>query len=92
MDLIRKQLKWRCRRGMRELDAVFGGYLERAYDALPAEQQRLFARLLDESDPTLYAWVTGRTSPDDAALAAQLRQVLDDYHAHLLSERAGSVS
>lgn len=87
MDLLRKQLKWRCRRGMRELDAVFDGYLEQVYDSLPTSQQELFARLLDEPDPTLYAWITGRTEPADAALTAQLRHVLDVYQAQLVKER-----
>ena len=87
MDLLRKRLKWRCRRGMRELDAVFDGYLERVYDTLPVAQQELFARLLDETDPILYAWITGRAEPDDAALAVLLRHVLDVYQAQLVKQR-----
>lgn len=87
MDLVRKRLKWRCRRGMRELDAVFDGYLERVYDTLPAEQRIGFAKLLDESDPTLYGWLTGRGEPDDPSLRALLQHVLDSYHEQLQSDR-----
>lgn len=59
------QLRWRCRRGMRELDVLLLGYLERHFtDASPAEQ-RGFITLLELPDPVLFAYLTGRDTPAD---------------------------
>lgn len=65
-----KRLRWRCRRGMRELDLVLEAYLERNAGAMSADDLDLFGRFLDSSDMDLYAWVTGRSRPADAAFAA----------------------
>ena len=61
------QLRWRCRRGMRELDVLLLNYLERYFsDASPAEQ-RGFIALLELPDPVLFAYLTGRDTPTDPA-------------------------
>ncbi len=53
------RLKMRCRRGMKELDVVFGTYLEHYYaDADEQEKQRL-NELLDMQDPLLFGMVLG---------------------------------
>ncbi len=56
-------LRWRCRRGTREMDLLLLRFLERDYPHLNARQQSLFGALLDEADPDLYAWITGRENP-----------------------------
>ncbi len=67
------RLRWRCRRGMRELDVVLVAYLEDRYpDATPA-QQAAFARLLECQDPDIFAWLTRRAEPPDQ----DLRHVVD---------------
>lgn len=58
-----KRLRWRCRRGTRELDALLGGWLDRhAADADPATFEA-FDALLDQQDPELWDWLTGHTVP-----------------------------
>ncbi|MCK7576885.1 MAG: succinate dehydrogenase assembly factor 2 [Chromatiales bacterium] len=47
------KLRWRCRRGMKELDLLTLGYLERHYPTAPAEEQQAFADLLELQDPLL---------------------------------------
>ena len=59
------RLRWRCRRGMRELDVVLQRYLENDYSAAPAAEQRAFEALLDEQDPQLLAFLMGRERPAD---------------------------
>jgi antitoxin CptB len=60
----RSRLLWRCcRRGTREMDTLFGRFLELEYDGLDAGQQLLFERLLDEPDPDIYAWILGNAQP-----------------------------
>jgi len=59
------RLRWRCRRGMRELDVVLQRYLEQRYQQAPATEQKAFELLLEEQDPQLLAWLTGREQPQD---------------------------
>lgn len=63
------RLRWRCRRGTRELDQLVGWWLDQRYLASSPDQQRAFAALLEEQDPDLWDWVMGRSRPADAALA-----------------------
>ena len=63
------QLRWRCRRGMRELDVLVTRYLDERYPSAGEAEQAAFVRLLELPDPELLAYVTGRASPDDPELA-----------------------
>ncbi len=59
-----KRLRWRCRRGTRELDALFGWWLEHAYPQADEAQRAAFDELLDVQDPDLWDWTVGRgTAP-----------------------------
>ena len=54
-EAIVQRLRWRCRRGTRELDALFGDWLERCYPGADAAARQAFAELLDErSDIKLF--------------------------------------
>ena len=59
------QLRWRCRRGTREMDLLLLRFLERDYPYLDDREQSLFGALLDETDPDLYAWITGQSEPSN---------------------------
>ena len=67
--MTRAQMRWRCRRGMRELDLLMSRWLEERYAAATPEQQAGFRRLLEAPDPDLYGWMIGRERPDDPVLA-----------------------
>ena len=70
------QLRWRCRRGMKELDLVLGSWLERRWAGADAEQRAAFERLLEEQDPEIAAWLLGRQRPADASLAALVDELV----------------
>lgn len=70
-------LKWRCRRGMKELDLLLGGYLDRRYDVATPTEQAAFEAVLALQDPQLYAYFTGRDSPDDPGVGAIVERILD---------------
>ncbi|HEY8521246.1 MAG TPA: succinate dehydrogenase assembly factor 2 [Gammaproteobacteria bacterium] len=77
-DLAR--VRWRCRRGMRELDAVLFAFVDRAYGELSEQDKSTFERVLDLPDPELFAYVTGRREPADpdiARIVAHVRRVAD---------------
>jgi antitoxin CptB len=55
------RLRWRCRRGMRELDQLLGWYLDTRYSLSDAAAKEAFSTLLDQQDPELWDWLMGRT-------------------------------
>jgi antitoxin CptB len=69
------KLRWRCRRGMRELDVLLTRYLDEEYRTAAAEQQEAFRRLLDMQDPLMHAFFLGRETPPDAVLASLIARI-----------------
>ena len=63
-SLINK-LRWRCRRGMRELDVMLVNFLEREDTISSDESINTFQLFLDSSDMDLYSWLTRRSIPQD---------------------------
>ena len=57
------RIRWRCRRGLLELDLILKRFLENHFDGLDARQRDLFNQLLDESDNDLLDWALGRRDP-----------------------------
>lgn len=62
------QLRWRCRRGMRELDVVLQRYLEDCYPQASAGEQQAFEALLQLPDPQLLAYLLGTAKPAEPEL------------------------
>lgn len=62
------RLRWRCRRGMRELDVLLLGYLEARYACAGAGEQHAFESLLEMPDPLIMAIVTGREAVTEPEL------------------------
>ncbi len=58
-----RRLRWRCRRGLLELDIVLGRFIEQHYPALSTEQQLVFDELLDLPDTELWDLITGKKEP-----------------------------
>jgi antitoxin CptB len=68
MDEARlKRLRWRTRRGTRELDRLFGGWLDERFADADEATRLAFDELLDVQDPDLWDWVMGhaRAPRDD---------------------------
>ena len=57
------RVRWRCRRGLLELDLVLRDFLERCYGGLDGEGQRRFAELLEQPDNDLLDLAMGRREP-----------------------------
>jgi len=70
------RIRWRCRRGLLELDLVLRGFLERRFDQLGPEQRQLFNELLDQPDNDLLDLAMGRSEP-----APRYRAVVDMLRA-----------
>lgn len=68
------EIRWRCRRGMLELDLLLNEFLER-YETLDAEQQSTFVRLLEYPDQTLLELLMGRMKPTDKDVVNVIKQI-----------------
>jgi antitoxin CptB len=68
-------VRWRCRRGMRELDELLAHFLDHHYAHLPAELSVRFKDWLELSDPVLWDRLTGPLpeNPSDLDLVMRLR-------------------
>ena len=74
-DVELRKLRWRCRRGMRELDQLFERWLDREWRQSPSEERGVFLQLLACEDDKLWRWFIGHEVPEDAALAAMVEKI-----------------
>ena len=70
-----KKLRWRCRRGMRELDQLLGRWLDRQWRQSPTHERAVFLRLLDTEDDTLWRWFLGHEVSSDVEIAALVERI-----------------
>lgn len=73
--LSKNQLRWRCRRGMQELDVLLLNYLEQHYDQAGTDEQQAFSRLLKTQDDVLWDWLSGRGLPDDPSTSQLIQRI-----------------
>ena len=57
------RIRWRCRRGLLELDLVLERFLALRFDRLDADERSLFDELLDAPDNDLLDMALGRMEP-----------------------------
>ncbi len=70
-----RKLRWRCRRGMRELDQLLERWLDQAWRQSPTREREVFLRLLGTEDDTLWRWFLGHESPPDVEIAALVERI-----------------
>lgn len=61
-------IRWRCRRGLLELDTLLNHFLDTHYTTLSDQEKSLFEQLLETPDPVLLLWLTGQLSPPEQFL------------------------
>ena len=64
------RLRWRCRRGMRELDVLLTRYLDRVWPTASPAERDAFLQLVELQDPDLFGYLVGRTPPVEESLRA----------------------
>jgi len=67
------RLKWRCRRGMKEIDLLLEWFVEQHREELDSGQWPELGGLLETEDDRLWDWLQNPASPD----AADFRELLD---------------
>lgn len=68
-----QRVRWRCRRGLLELDIVLGRFIDRHYAALDEAQRLAFDEMLDLPDTEFWDLIRGNTEP----IHPQQRAVLE---------------
>jgi antitoxin CptB len=79
-DLAIRRLRWRCRRGMRELDQLMLRYLDGRWPVADEAEKRVFLRLLDCEDDALWQWCMGREQAQDIELRQLVERILELPH------------
>jgi len=72
-----ERLRWRCRRGLLELDLLFEAYLEKGYAASSDQEKAAFVHLLEYQDQSLQEWLLGKEPPEDDSLNAIIQRIRD---------------
>ena len=69
------RLRWRCRRGMRELDVLLARYVDEHYARASREHQEAFRTLLESPDPLIHAYCLGSETPPTPVLASLIGRI-----------------
>jgi antitoxin CptB len=73
MDARLARLRWRARRGMRELDAILHAFLDA--NTMTDVEIECFEGILELPDPTLHAYLLGRSAPRDELTATLIERI-----------------
>ena len=69
------RIRWRCRRGLLELDLVLESFLREELSGLSPDELAAFARLLEASDNDLWDWVSARSEPSDPTMTGLVQRL-----------------
>ena len=68
-------LRWRCRRGIREMDLLLQAFIDKYFDNLSAEEIAAFENLLEQPDLDIMDWITGKSDPPSTAIKTIIDQI-----------------
>ncbi len=80
---VPSRLRWRCRRGMQELDILLGRWLESCWARSGSDLRQAFEALLECEDDVIWDWLMGRAEPD-----AVLAQIVEEIRELGFGDRA----
>ena len=63
------RLRWRCRRGMLEIDLILQDFLDKGYAATDAQQKQLLDTMLEYPDQLLFDLLLGNMVSSDKEIA-----------------------
>jgi antitoxin CptB len=69
------ELKWRCRRGMLELDILLNSYLDKNYSTMSPQQGDVFSEVLDYPDQVLFDLLLGNMQSSDASVNVMISEI-----------------
>ena len=81
MSADTERLRWRCRRGLLELDLLLEGFLARGHGQLDPDEAAAFEALLTLPDPQLLRYLLGQDTPEDQGQARVVAHIRHTAHA-----------
>ena len=75
------ELKWRCRRGMLELDILLNSYLDKHYHSMSQQQGDIFSEVLDYPDQVLFDLLLGNMQSSDANVNTMITEIQRINHS-----------
>ena len=69
------RLRWRCRRGMLELDLLLQPFLDSGYEELNEAEQGLFLQLLELPDQELFEQLMEIKQPEEKELSRVITKI-----------------
>ena len=72
------RLRWRCRRGLLELDILLNGFLDERYEMLNADKQALFDSMLDYPDQVLLNLLMGNIKTVDCEVDEMVQLIREE--------------
>lgn len=69
------RLRWRCRRGTRELEYLLQRFLDQGHLSLDEQDLRVFDRLLDCEDDRLIDWLIRGDDPVNGEFCAIIHRI-----------------
>ena len=69
------RLRWRCRRGMLELDLLLQPFLESGYGDLDETEQGLFLQLLELPDQDLFEQLMEIKEPEEKEISRVITKI-----------------
>ena len=81
------RLRWRCRRGLKELDVLLERYLAERWPAATAEERAGFEALLELPDPELAALLLGQQAAPSGLAERLIRDITHTPRAELSARR-----
>ncbi|MDO9052374.1 MAG: succinate dehydrogenase assembly factor 2 [Gallionella sp.] len=70
-----QRVRWRCRRGLLELDIVLGRFVDTNYTRLSEKERQIFEEFLDMPDNPLWDMIAGRQDAVSDEQAALLEKI-----------------
>ncbi|MEI7455291.1 MAG: succinate dehydrogenase assembly factor 2 [Nitrosomonadales bacterium] len=70
-----QRVRWRCRRGLLELDIIFGRFVDAHYGELTESERQTFDEFLDMPDNPLWDMISGRKETETESQTALLAKI-----------------
>ena len=69
------QIRWRCRRGMLEIDVSLTRFCDTHLASMADDDKEVFFAMLTEQDPVWWDWLLGESEPDDPVQRSMLLRI-----------------
>ncbi|MCF7521655.1 succinate dehydrogenase assembly factor 2 [Neisseria sp. ZJ106] len=74
-DTAKRKIRFQTRRGLLELDLVFGRFMEREFEQLNNQELAQLVEILEFQDQELLALINGSAQTDKAHLIPMLQRI-----------------